>query len=180
MLFTDDGRLSNALIDGSVDSVHSHVEKTYCVLVSGCASGIDAAIEVLRNPLIIPPLAGRAGMTTLKAALRVIQIDDPPVQENEASTRQESVYWISIVINEGKKHQIRRLCASAGLRVHRLVRTSLGPIHLGDLASSKARFLTTDEVVDCYRAAGLGVPPNAEHINSYPAPASESIAITSQ
>jgi pseudouridine synthase len=166
MLFTDDGRLSNALIDGSIDSERSHVEKTYCVLVSGFRN-IDDAIEVLRNPLVIPPLAGRSESTTIRAALRVVKLDNPPVQQDDSTRQQESIYWISIVINEGKKHQIRRLCASAGLRVHRLVRTSLGPIHLGDLKLSKARFLTSDEVFNCYLAAVLENPPSAEHINCH-------------
>ena len=49
-------------------------------------------------------------------------------------------------LNEGKKREIRRLCACFGSPVVRLKRVKLGELELGDLASGEYRELTSDEV----------------------------------
>jgi 23S rRNA pseudouridine2605 synthase len=42
--------------------------------------------------------------------------------------------WIELTLTEGKKREARRALESLGLKVSRLIRTSYGPIELGDLA----------------------------------------------
>jgi 23S rRNA pseudouridine2605 synthase len=53
--------------------------------------------------------------------------------------------WLEITLDEGKNRQIRRLLEAAGVESLRLVRTSIGPLELGDLKKGTARELTADE-----------------------------------
>ena len=54
--------------------------------------------------------------------------------------------WIDFVLDEGRNRQIRRLLAVFDFEVLRLVRVSIGPIELGELAKGAWRVLTEDEV----------------------------------
>ena len=54
--------------------------------------------------------------------------------------------WLEIVLDEGRNRQIRRLLAAHGLGVLRLVRVSIGPLALGDLAKGQGRRLSPAEV----------------------------------
>ncbi len=53
--------------------------------------------------------------------------------------------WLEIVLDEGKNRQIRRTIAGLGVEVLRLVRVSIGPLQLGDLAKGEHRVLTGGE-----------------------------------
>jgi 23S rRNA pseudouridine2605 synthase len=53
--------------------------------------------------------------------------------------------WIEITLDEGKNRQIRRLLEALKVRVLRLVRVSIGPIELRDLAKGSTRRLTVAE-----------------------------------
>jgi len=54
--------------------------------------------------------------------------------------------WLRIILHEGKKRHIRRMCAALGHPVQRLIRTRIGPLELGDLPVGKWRHLTEREV----------------------------------
>lgn len=51
-----------------------------------------------------------------------------------------------IVLNEGKKREIRRLTAAAGARTKRLIRKSIGSVALGTLPCGKYRELSPGEI----------------------------------
>ena len=53
---------------------------------------------------------------------------------------------MSVVIHQGKKRQVRRMCAQAGLTVRRLKRVREGALELGALPPGRWRRLTEDEV----------------------------------
>ena len=53
--------------------------------------------------------------------------------------------WLEIVLDEGKNRQIRRMLAELGVEVLRLVRVTIGPLQLGELAKGHYRALTSDE-----------------------------------
>jgi 23S rRNA pseudouridine2605 synthase len=43
--------------------------------------------------------------------------------------------WLTMTLTEGKNREVRKLCEAMGLKVSRLIRTSYGPFHLGDLVA---------------------------------------------
>ena len=53
---------------------------------------------------------------------------------------------LRFVLREGKKRQIRRMCAALGYRVRRLVRVAIGPLRLGDLPVGACRVLGADDL----------------------------------
>lgn len=58
----------------------------------------------------------------------------------------EEHFILKVILAEGKKREVRRLCAAVGLEVLKLARVSIGNIRLGDLPSSQYRELTNEEV----------------------------------
>ncbi|HWH27341.1 MAG TPA: pseudouridine synthase, partial [Mycobacteriales bacterium] len=62
---------------------------------------------------------------------------------------------VEVVLHEGRKHVVRRLLDAVGHPVQRLVRTSVGPVRLGEQRPGKLRPLTTQEVAALYAAVDL-------------------------
>lgn len=54
--------------------------------------------------------------------------------------------WLEVVLDEGRNRHIRRLLAALGFEVLRLIRVSIGPLVLGELAKNQWRRLSADEV----------------------------------
>jgi len=55
-------------------------------------------------------------------------------------------YKVKIVVGEGKKHEVRELVASAGLKVTALKRIRIGALSLNDLPIGKFRGLKKKEL----------------------------------
>ena len=62
---------------------------------------------------------------------------------------------LEIVIHEGRKRQVRRMCEAVGHPVRHIERVRLGPLELGDLPPGAHRRLKPDELAALRRAAGL-------------------------
>lgn len=120
LLMTDDGELINRLTHPS----HG-VEKTYETTVSG--ADMDLALPVLRSALVID---GR-------------KINPARVELARDGGERK---LLRITISQGINRQVRKMCAAAGLRVHRLRRVSEGPLSLGSLAPGQWRRLTENEI----------------------------------
>ena len=120
LLLTNDGYLAQRLTHPS----HG-VEKTYTVQAEGYLS--DQGLARLRKGIRL-----EEGMT---AAAKV-----------KVLARKGDRCVLEITIHEGKKRQIRRMCAAVGLRVTDLVRTRLGPLDLKGVAEGSYRQLTRAEV----------------------------------
>lgn len=120
LLMTDDGELINRLTHPS----HG-VEKTYETTVSG--ADMDAALPVLRSALVIDGQRIR------------------PARVELADDRGERKL-LRITVSQGINRQVRKMCAAAGLRVHRLRRVSEGPLLLGELGPGRWRRLTENEI----------------------------------
>lgn len=63
-----------------------------------------------------------------------------------AETTQIDDHKIKVVLTEGKKHQIRRMCAALGFQVTDLVRVRIMNIELRDLQPGQARKLSSEEI----------------------------------
>ncbi len=55
--------------------------------------------------------------------------------------------WIELTLTEGKKREARRALESLGLKVSRLIRTSYGPIELGNLGVGELEEIPTSTVL---------------------------------
>lgn len=71
---------------------------------------------------------------------------DPEAQIHGWGEAPRGMTWLRIVLHEGKKRHIRRMCAALGHPVRRLIRIRIGPLELGDLPVGKWRHLTQGEV----------------------------------
>ncbi len=60
---------------------------------------------------------------------------------------------LEVVLTEGRKREVRRLCAAMGLEVNRLARVSLGNLQLGNLPSGDVRKITDKELADLKKLA---------------------------
>ncbi len=65
---------------------------------------------------------------------------------------------LELVIHEGRKHQVKRMCAAVGLPVLRLHRPRYADLALGDLPVGQWRELTDEEVRQLRAATGGSVP----------------------
>jgi 23S rRNA pseudouridine2605 synthase len=80
---------------------------------------------------------------------RGIVLDDgyrtkPAIVQIEKTTGKGA--WLTIVLKEGRKRQIRECGARIGLPVNRIIRTRVGNLLLGNLKLGEWRYLTSDEI----------------------------------
>jgi pseudouridine synthase len=139
ILLTDDGEMTQLLTHPRYE--HS---KEYLVLVRGTPQrsvlrDLQAGIEL------------EDGRTS---PARVTQLVETPL-----GSAPHGQTWLRIVIHEGRKRQIRRMCAAVGHPVQRLVRVRVGPIELEDLTTGSYRPLTRSELRRLRTAVGLSDNP---------------------
>ena len=126
LLLTNDGELAHRLLHPRY-----HVEKRY---------------QVCTEPAPRP-----ADLAQLAAGVEI----EPGVVTRPAHVQPAPGGRFEILIREGKKRQIRRMCEVLGLKVTTLVRTGFGPLELGTLAPGATRPLSAEEVRALELAAGL-------------------------
>ncbi|MCS6923154.1 MAG: rRNA pseudouridine synthase [Fimbriimonadales bacterium] len=121
LLFTNDGEFANRLMHPRYK-----LPKTYRVWVRGKPS--ERALQQLREGVVLEE--GR----TAPAQVKLIRT------EGEQSL-------LEIVLYEGRKRQIRRMCQAVGHPVVRLIRIAIGNLRLPrDLPPGKWRLLTSAEL----------------------------------
>ena len=69
--------------------------------------------------------------------------------------RVEKNSWIRVVVGEGRRHLVKRLCESVGLDVLRLFRPEFGGVTVAGLRPGHYRDLRPEEVETLRRSAGL-------------------------
>jgi 23S rRNA pseudouridine2605 synthase len=62
---------------------------------------------------------------------------------------------LTLTLHEGRKREVRRMCASVGLRVLRLQRVAFAGIRLADLSAGRIRPLTRDEIAHLSELTGI-------------------------
>lgn len=115
LVFTQDGRVAKRLIGSD-----SEVEKEYLVRVEGTLSD--------------------EGMRRLHHGLELDGVKLKPARVSWANENQ-----LRIVLREGRKRQIRRMCEMVGLTVVALKRVRSGGVPLGSLPVGQWRYLRKDE-----------------------------------
>ncbi|MGA3524977.1 pseudouridine synthase [Melissospora conviva] len=128
LLLTNDGDLAHKLMHPSYA-----VQKTYLCEVAG-------------------PLPRNLG----KRLLGGIELEDGPVKLDAFKVVDTlgRTTQVEVTLHEGRKHIVRRLFDEVGHPVSRLVRTSIGPIRLGDLRTGRTRRLTNAEVAALFKVVG--------------------------
>ena len=72
-----------------------------------------------------------------------LELDGKPLKQ--AKVRQLNPSRLRMILKEGKKRQIRRMCDQVGLTVTGLTRVRIGQVKLGDLPPGQWRFLAENE-----------------------------------
>ena len=120
ILLTDDGELAGRLMHPRY-----HVEKEYRVLIAGRPGDDD--IRRLTEGMVV------RGERFAPAAVRVLRASDAQTE-------------VSMVLQEGRKREVRRLWQAVGHGVIDLQRVRIDGLLLGDLAEGAVRRLETAEV----------------------------------
>ncbi len=115
IVFTQDGRVAKHLIGSN-----SAVEKEYLVRVEGTLT--DEGMKLLQHGL---------------------ELDGVKLKPARVSWQNED--QLRIVLREGRKRQIRRMCELVGLTVTGLKRVRSGSVPLGPLPVGQWRYLRRDE-----------------------------------
>jgi 23S rRNA pseudouridine2605 synthase len=125
ILLTDDGPLTHRLTHPRYE--HS---KEYLVLVRGTPG--REAMRRLREGI---ELEGGKTAPAKVTRPREVSLGETPSGHT----------WLRVVLREGRKRQIRRMCEAVAHPVQRLIRVRIGPIELGDLAVGTYRPLSRAE-----------------------------------
>lgn len=135
LLFTNDGEFAHRMAHPRFE-----IEKEYQALVRGAPE--RAAIEELRTGVVIE------GKRTAPADVQM-------TRSPEGFTTPSGYAWLRLVIHEGRKRQVRLMCASVGHPVKTLVRTRIDGVTLARLARGKTRPLDASEVANLRTLVGL-------------------------
>lgn len=129
VILTNDGELANLLTHPSHE-----IEKTY-----------------------VADVRGRISAASLNKLAEGVELDDGPTAPAKvrllSSSEGTNTSRVEITIHEGRKRQVRRMCAAVGHRVVKLTRIRLGSLDLKGLAEGEHRYLTKKEVSELRKLA---------------------------
>ena len=130
ILLTDDGDLTFALLHPS-----HHAPKRYWLWLDLHEDEEVARIEKLADGVQL-----EEGFAEAKS-FRILERDEFGVR-------------LELVLEQGMRRQIRRMCKRLDLRLIHLHRAAIGELELGDLSSGMMRELSTDEIAGLWKAVG--------------------------
>lgn len=147
LILTADGMLAHLL----TDPAHK-IPKTYLVQVERIPT--QKELGILRRGVMV------RGKRTRQANVNLLE-KEPDLWSRTVPIRFRKTVptaWLRMTIREGRNRLIRRMTASVGFPVLRLIRVAVGPIHLGNLQPGEWRFLNKKELKDlqelsCCRSA---------------------------
>jgi 23S rRNA pseudouridine2604 synthase len=125
IILTNDGRVNDKLLN----PVHDH-EKEYVVTVNKPITNIF-----------------------LKVMRQGVQLEDFKTKPCVINKKNETTFHI--MLTEGKKHQIRRMCANLGWEVVDLKRVRIMNIKLGNLGSGQQRKIKGKELEEFLKKLGM-------------------------
>lgn len=130
LLFTSDGDLANRLMHPSHE-----LEREYQVRVDGDLSDVQ-----------------------WQALTGGVNLDDGPARFNQLTAlgKRGRHAWYRVILREGRNREVRRLWASQGFNVSRLIRVRYGPIRLSDQIKPRCwRELSATNLLSLYQITGL-------------------------
>jgi 23S rRNA pseudouridine2605 synthase len=108
---------------------------------------------------------GKPSPADLRALRAGVELDDGPTRPARVKVVQQSASGttaLTIVVKEGRKRMVRRMCAAVGHPVVRLARTRIGTLRDPHLAPGTWRVLAAGEVRALYAAALSGIEKASE------------------
>ena len=139
LLLTNDTSINHQLLHPKF----AHA-RTYWVQVDGAIT--NDAIEALSKGVTIS-VDGKT-YETKKAALKilpdaiVVPERNPPIRVRKSIPTS----WVSIQLTEGKNRQVRKMFASVGFPVVRLIRSQIGQFYIAQMQPSDCLSLSFEEV----------------------------------
>ena len=108
----------------------------------------------------VATVAGRPNPRVIRKLVTGVELEDGLAKARRAKLIQATadLGMIEVVMNEGRNREIRRMLASLGHPVQRLIRTAIGPLTDRKLGAGEWRQLDSSEVVEIYKAAGAAPP----------------------
>lgn len=128
LLLTNDGTLAHKLMHPSYEVLKTYLAEVAGPIPRNLAKRLTTGVELEDGP---------------------VKVDGFKLVDTLGKTAQ-----VELTLHEGRKHIVRRLMAEVGHPVSRLIRTSIGPIKLGDLRTGRMRRLTNAEVAALFKAVG--------------------------
>lgn len=116
ILLSNDGTLARSLT-----GENSHVEKEYLVTTRELVSPI--AVEKMSRGIMIDKIRTK-----------------PAIVDRKSRTT------FTIILREGRKHQIRRMCAACSLTIESLVRIRIGHLRAGSMKPGNTRPISQEEI----------------------------------
>lgn len=104
---------------------------------------------------------GDPDTSALRQLVRGVELEDGVARADSVVVRGEvkpGIVRLAVVMQEGKRREVRRMLEAVGHPVRRLFRHRFGPIEIGRLAPGKWRFLSAEE----REALGSEPPPKAK------------------
>lgn len=127
LILSNDGRITGPLLDS--DNNH---EKEYNVVVDKNLTGLAQ-----------------------KLLAKGVSIEGYKTKPAKVTKNPKNLKRFSITLTEGKKHQIRRMCAALGYQVQSLTRVRIVNIELGKLKPNQYRKITGEELQTFLKKLGL-------------------------
>jgi 23S rRNA pseudouridine2457 synthase len=128
LLLTTDGKVSEAVRSKKVD-------KEYYVQIDGVIN--QEAIERIQNGVEI----GFNGTKYMTKPCKAFIINETPIFGDRGKKirdeRHGPTSWVSIIVNEGKFRQVRKMTAAVGFPTLRLVRVRVGKLSLHNLKAGE-------------------------------------------
>ena len=132
LLFTTDGELANRLMHPSYEIIRQYAVRLY---------GHPSNDEIMTLKRGITLSDGQAAFLNIKK-----------------KTKGMANSWFEVTLNEGRKHEVKRLWQAVGYEVNKLIRIGYGSILLPkSLKKGKYQHLSMNEVKDLYNSVKLKI-----------------------
>ena len=133
IFLTNDGDFANL-----VTHPRFHFEKEYHVTIEGKMQ--ESELAVLRNGVV------ENGKRMPKAKVKVLSVEEKKDFDSKRQERPKFFTKLSVCIDEGQSHQVRRMFDCIGRVIVLLKRVRIGNVTLGGLSRGKTKPMTKEEL----------------------------------